>query len=340
MNFSAFLPLAALCLAAPLPAATPADHCLAPAECGLPPLDFSTSPYAPEASPEHGWQQPGGQTLRARLLLVQGYGTKQARAVLCTPEGDKHYLALEDMLPGDRMMVENWVKTRGFTELPLRLGGSVCARVMARKESQLKHPFPFLEIQLMTPDGRQRLYCCNANPITESEARQNKILMAQGRPCLYFTEEGLDRLYEADTTPRGGSAPIHMASGPAEARAYAELHGLTVVTLYLNRRGSENDLAWRRYLERYPEAGAHWNSKYVFVGIYCDGQGSYPPALLQEIQVSIPYGTGDMTPPAALRLGDSHQKVPRFTCQPQPTKGCYTIAEFLNTPPADITFGL
>ncbi len=333
------LPLATLLLAALPTAAAPSGLCSTPAEYGLAPLDFSHSPTAPQPSELHDWQLPDAAPLRARLLHILSYGEPQARAVLLTPDGRQQALPLRDMQPADRSFADEWLQSRGFIELPLCIGGSLCARVTELRESSLKRPFPFLEIRLMTPDGRPHPYCCNAQPITEAEARQNRIFMPPDRPSIYFTAEGLERLRQARPSPKTAAAPILLASNPREARSYATLHGLTVVTVYLNRRGSEIALAWKEYLRRYPEAGSCWNDKYVFVGIHCDERGHYPAELLREIQACLPPGTGDMKPPAALHTGGAYKGVPDFFSVPAPPEGCNSIADFLNTPPSQIHFG-
>ncbi len=334
------LPLLALGLAAAAPAATVADCLASPTEHGLPPLRFGVSANASEPLRAHDWQLPGGQRLRADMLHIIDYGTAQACAILQVADGHRHALPLEDMLPGDRLLVERWVKEHGFIELALVGGGSLCARVEELITPSFSFSIPLLEIQLSTPDGRQHFYCCNAEAVTPAEVKRYSRAIIQGRSCIFFTEAGLERLRAAAAVPKAAPAPkpVFMAASPAEAIAYAELNGLTVVTLYLNQRGSENDLAWWRYLERYPEAGSYWNSKYVFVGVYCDEQGNYPPELLQEIRASVCYGTCDSTPPAALRMGSARQQVPRLSCSP-PCNNCYTIADFLNTPPDKVSFG-
>ncbi len=343
MKTFAYLPVhacLALVLAATAPAAT-VQECLAtPAECGLPPLQFSQSPTAPEPQEAREWQRAEASPITASLQGVLDYGTKQACAVLRDAEGCRQLLPLEDMLPGDRLMVEKWVKGHGFIELPLQQGGSLCARVEELADCRVDRPFPFYEIRLLTPDGRPLLLCCNARPVSEAEARRVRRAQVQGRSVACFTAEGLELLRKAAAAPKPETtaAPVLMAASPAEARAYAELHGIGVVTLYLNQRGSECDLAWKRYLHEHPEAGAHWNNKYVFVGVYCDERGNYPAELLQEIQASVRYGTADRQPPSALNVGSAYKGVPRFHSLPMPNN-CYTIADFLRTPPDQVTFG-
>ncbi len=339
MNLSSLIPLAACCLAALTAAAAPAGFTLMPEECGLPPLDFDYSPNAPAPSAEFDWQRPGNPPLRARMLHMGSDGKGRPCAVLGTEGGGRHELALDEMEPGDRQRVDAWLESRGFVRLPLCMGKTIVARVLSVEESSLKRPFPFLDIQLMTPEGKTYLLCCNARPVTEAEARQNSFILASGRRSIYFTAEGLERLRGALARTEARPTPILLAAGPAEAASYAARHGLTAVTIYLNRRGGEIDLAWREYLRRHPEAGAYWNSRYVFVGVYCDAMGNYPPELLREIQAALPYGTMDSKPPAALHTGNSYHHVPDFFSIPQTTQDCNSIADFLATPPSQLRFG-
>ncbi len=331
--------LTAFALLPALAAADAAAGCTAtPAEYGLPPLNFGKAPLAPTPQTERDWQLPAATPLRACLLRIEHYGTAQAAAVLRDTRGQLHKLALRDMQAGDRFATESWVKSGSFIELPLLPQGSLCARVLELREPKHSMSFPHLEIRLMTPDGRIHAYCCNARSFSQAQARQYRNMQMQGRPCIFFADEGLERLRKADTSFDTAPQPLQLAADPVEAYAFAQLHGLKVVTLFLNRRGSEQHLAWQRYLREHPEAGAHWNRKYVFVCIHCDEQGQYPPEVLRQMHISQPCGMGDNSTSAALRTGSFDKAGLRFHSLPLPDSGCYSVADFLKTPPADITF--
>ncbi len=242
--------------------------------------DFGYTPPALTAAPhldtnlERRWHPAGERPVHGTLHGFRGPWGNTATVILRMPTGRLKEYAATTLPDTELEEVRKWIEAKGFETFETYRTGKIQVRV--HSVTPLRDNY---FVMLSLSDGT---HCCmrtNLRPV------QRDFALQRADDTMYVTDATLDMLRRHAERKPQGTPMLPIVSTAEDALLYAALHNTGIVVLYLNRRGSEVDSAFRRYLEQNPEYVARWAGGFVFLVAYADEHGQYPPhchqALLQ-----------------------------------------------------------
>ena len=325
------------------------------AEFGAPRLNLSEPKYI-SPSPEREWKPAGEPPLRAVLLRIEGEWGNNARVVLRSPLGRIVRVPARALSDADLDAVEQWMRDNEFITLDTYKHGSHKVRLISAFE-RTGFSFGLYKVRFARPDGSIHTWSTNNREVFPVELREGTT------GPVYMPPESSSRITEfLKKQQLRPNEPLLIAEDEYEAMAYSAMHGLNINIIYLNRRGSATDVAFRHYLETHPYAGAHWNNRHVFLLVYSGDDGRLSGEVQQAIttlmllQEKMNPGRFDANPAEGmpeyfeqmmLLSRPTHlrgRSIPDYNYR-NPAPGAqraweYPLEEFLKTPAASIEFGL
>ena len=240
--------------------ASPADFQY-PAPCqGIPQL------LKPAA--ERTWTPVGSQPFRAELLGFYGDWGNDATIILRTPSGRRVEYDISSLSDDDIVSIREWIKLNAFENFETYREGKQLVRILS--VVPLRDGKSYF-VRLVLSNGTCYALKTNCQPMSEHEARQ------QMDDRFKVTDCTLEMLKRYAALKPEDSPVLPIVTTTDDALLYSSLHRVGIVVLYLNRRGSAEDEAFRQYLAAHPEWVAQWAGQCVFMLAYADENGAYPP---------------------------------------------------------------
>ena len=242
-------------------------------EFGAPRLEMTEQHYLAPAE-ERTWHPIAHTPLRATLAGIHGTWGNGAMVVLHTPKGRTIHAYITDLSDNDIEYVRSWYESNEFITIDAYFRGKYPARIVSAIYNENASAIIAL---VAKADGKlQTLYVPNTEYSAEY-ASTNKNWYTVSPATLKLLRE------HADRTPQGDTPPLNIAENVNEAVCYSALHHTAVVVLFLNRRGSSLDIAFRDYMRENPDAVKRWAKHYVFLVAYCREDGFYDEAIYNQI---------------------------------------------------------
>lgn len=210
-----------------------------------------------------------GDSLHATLQGIRGQWGKQATVILRTMRGRQVRVPVSALDDVSVDFLTQWLKQHEFEPIATQNHGTLYGKILAIYPGVLPEEFT---LQLLAADGRVHSF-----PVTTRGKPHSGVLM--------LTPAALERVknWQQQHPQAGVHAPLPVAADTHEALVYSELRGLTTVVLFLGKRGSGKDMAFRHYLAQHPEAAAEWSNRFVFLLVYAEENGTYSPELCHKL---------------------------------------------------------
>ncbi len=225
-----------------------------------------TPPQFLTPSEERTWTPAGERPFRAKLQGIQGEWGNEAAVILCTPTGRRLEYAAYTLSDADLDVVRTWLKANSFESFETYREGKQLVRILS--VVPLRDSY---YVRLVLSNGNCYALKTNLKPMTATEAR---VQVDDRFKVTNATLEMLQR-YAACKTEEAPVLPV--VTSVDDALLYAALHRVGIVVMYLNRRGSAVDVAFRQYVEAHPEWVNRWEKQFVFMLMYADDNGLYSP---------------------------------------------------------------
>lgn len=236
-----------------------------PQEFGYPALSAEPPQYLIPAD-ERAWHISGQPPLRATLQGISGKWGNRAFVILRTASGRTRKVAAYALSDDDIATVSDWLKKNNFEDFETYREGSTPVHV--HSVIPLRNEY---HVNLIMTDGSRYTLRTNAQPVNREFAIKQPVNAFQ------VTDATLEMLRRHIGRKPTNKPELPIASDPDEAMLYAATHDVGIAVFYLNRRGSAIDQAFRYYLAHKPEVVAMWAQHFVFLMVYCDDRGMYPP---------------------------------------------------------------
>lgn len=237
---------------------------------------------------ERVWHPAGEKPLRATVKGIRGLWGNNAIVILRTPTGRMKEYAASTLAEKDLQAVRNWMQENNYEPFETYQAGKTMVRI--RNVVPLRNEY---HVSLVMENGLSCTLKTNKHPVHRDKALQ----MANVTTCV--TDETLALLQRHAEKKPGGTPSLPIVTSADDALLYAATHGCDIVVMYLNRRGSAIDEAFRHYLAKHPELVSRWGAGFVFLMAYADEHGNYPPHCHRDI-MRLHYlhrSEGDHNPP-------------------------------------------
>ena len=235
-----------------------------PAEFGYPPLTLEPPQHLIPAG-EREWCIAGQPPLRAKLRGIKGRWGNQSTVILRTPSGRDLSVPAQALSDADLESVSDWLKKNNFEEFETYREGTSLVRVLS--VIPLREDY---HVDLVLTDGSRIALR------TSSKSVNREYAIRWPLDAFWVTDSTLEMLRRHIGRKPAGKPELPIATTTDEAMLYAAMHDVGIAVLYLNRRGSAIDLAFRRYLAGKPELVAQWAQHFVFLLAYEDERGMDP----------------------------------------------------------------
>lgn len=254
---------------------------------------------------ERTWSPAGMEPFRAELLGFYGEWGNDAIIMLRTPSGRRVEYDVSSLSDADIDSIREWIKLNSFENFETYREGKQLVRILS--VVPLRDGKSYF-VRLVLSNGTCYALKTNCQPMNEHEAQQQ---MDDRFKVTNDTLEILKRyaLRKPETAP-----VLPIVTSTDDALLYSSLHRVGIVVLYLNRRGSAVDEAFRQYLTAHPEWVAQWAGQFVFMLAYADEKGGYPPQChANEMRLHFLHQVlpSNMKPP--VYTGDATQRISNAT---------------------------
>ncbi len=210
-----------------------------------------------------------GNSLHATLQGIRGSWGKYATVLLRTMRGRQVRVPAHALDDASVDFLSHWLKKHEFEPIETLNHGTIYGKILAVSPGALPDEFT---LQLQAADGR----VVNWPVTTNAKSRQT---------VLQLSPAALEHVkrWQQNHPQSAHQRPLPVASDTNEALVYSELRGVTTVVLFLGKRGSGKDTAFRHYLTQHPSAAAEWSNRFVFLLVYAENNGSYSPELCRKL---------------------------------------------------------
>lgn len=210
-----------------------------------------------------------GDSLHATLQGISGSWGKQATVLLRTMRGRLVQVPARTLDDASVDFLTHWLKQHKFEPIETQNHGTLYGKILAVYPGVLPNEF---HLQLLAADGRVHTW-----PVTTNGK------LRQG--VLQLKPSALERVKQKQQQlpQQTNQVPLPIAADTNEALVYSELRGTNTVVLFLGKRGSGKDTAFRHYLAQHPGAAAEWSNRFVFLLVYAEDNGSYSPELCRKL---------------------------------------------------------
>lgn len=240
-----------------------------PCEFGAPEVEL-TPVFGARDTQRHWGLRYTGESLHATLQCIRGQWGKQATVILRTMRGRQVRVPAGSLDDASVNFLTQWLKQHEFEPIETQNHGTLYGKILAIYPGVLPEEFT---LQLLAADGRVHSW-----PVTTGGKAHSGVLMLS--PVAL---ERVKNWQQQHPQAAGMQVPLPVAKDTHEALVYSELRGLTTVVLFLGKRGSGKDMAFRHYLSQHPEAAAEWSNRFVFLLVYAEENGSYSPELCRKL---------------------------------------------------------